>query len=291
MAVIGILFAVTALVAWGFGDFFIQRATRKIGVLRALFFLEFPATIVLFPFIYKEIGPTLADGQGMLYLTAAALTLFVAALLIFKAYKDGKLAIVEPILALELLITVVLGIFVWNENLNFLQLVLVGAVFLGIILAITRREASLESKKNILEKGVWWAVAGAVAMGGANFLFGASSQETSPLMTMWYTSLIGAVFCFIYIVYKGEIRKLRSDLRDNKKTIWGQMILDNLAWTAYAFAMVYIPISIATTISESYVALSVMLGIFVNKEKIERHQIIGIVLAILGVILLGLVTG
>lgn len=68
------------------------------------------------------------------------------------------------------------------------------------------------------------------------------------------------------------------------------MILDNVAWTAYGFAMIYIPIAIATTISESYVALSVMLGIFVNREKIEKHQIIGIVLAILGVILLSSTT-
>jgi len=175
MALVGILFAVTALVAWGFGDFFIQRATRKIGVWRALFFIETATTVVIFPFIYKEIGPTVADANGMLYLTASALTLFLAALLIFKAYKDGKLAIVEPILALELLITVVLGIFVWNENLDFLQLVLVGTVFLGIILAITKRKVSIDHSDRFLEKGVWWAVGGAVAMGGANFLFGASS--------------------------------------------------------------------------------------------------------------------
>ncbi|TSC81927.1 MAG: Uncharacterized protein G01um101420_710 [Parcubacteria group bacterium Gr01-1014_20] len=291
MALLGIFFAVAALVSWGFGDFFIQRATRQIGVWRTLFFIDFAAALFFLPFIYEEIGPTFSNGRGMFLLTAAGLVIFLAALLIFKSYKDGKLAIVEPILAFELPVVVALGIFTWGEKLSVIEILLIGSVFLGIVLAITKHHTHLHYHKRIFERGVVWAVLGAIVMGLGSFLLGVSSQETSPLFTMWYTSLISVILCLFYMVPKGEVKKLINDLRAHKKSVISQVILDNAAWTFYAFSMTLIPISIATTISESYIALSVVLGIVVNHEKIQRHQKIGVALAIAGVIFLGMVTG
>jgi drug/metabolite transporter (DMT)-like permease len=59
-----------------------------------------------------------------------------------------------------------------------------------------------------------------------------------------------------------------------------------VAWVSFAKATTFIPIAIATTISESYIALAVLLGLFVNREKLRTHQILGITLATFGVIIL-----
>lgn len=79
-------------------------------------------------------------------------------------------------------------------------------------------------------------------------------------------------------------------MKANPGPIIGQSILDNTAWVAFAFATIFIPISIATTISESYIALAVFLGIFINREKLRPHQMIGVVLALVGVIALSALT-
>ena len=47
--------------------------------------------------------------------------------------------------------------------------------------------------------------------------------------------------------------------------------IDNLAWVAFAYATLYVPIAIATGISESYIALAAALGIIINKEKLKKH--------------------
>src|SRR5688500_18454885 len=51
----GIFFALIALFSWGFGDFFIQRTTRVIGIWKALFFIAFTGGMVLFPFIRNDL--------------------------------------------------------------------------------------------------------------------------------------------------------------------------------------------------------------------------------------------
>ncbi|MDO8574004.1 MAG: DMT family transporter [bacterium] len=291
MTLVGILFAVGALIAWGFGDFFIQRATREIGIWKSLFFICLTAVVVLLPFIQSEIGEVLNNSKGLVFLLMAGVAIFAAALLIFESMKVGKLAIVEPILSLELPVAVALGVFLAHESLNMVQLILIGVVFIGVVLAMTKHHTHLHYHKRIFERGVLYAFFGALIMGTTNFLIGVSSQETSALLTIWFTGLMIAVFCFVYFVIKGRVKSLVGDLKKHIKTITSSSVFDNAAWISYAFATTYIPISIATTISESYIALAVGLGILVNKEKVNWHQVVGIALAVSGVILLSLVTG
>jgi uncharacterized membrane protein len=50
--------------------------------------------------------------------------------------------------------------------------------------------------------------------------------------------------------------------------------------------MTLAPISISVAISESYIIIAVLLGYFVNKEKLRKHQIIGLTLAIVSAVYL-----
>ncbi|MEK7664267.1 MAG: EamA family transporter [Patescibacteria group bacterium] len=280
----GIIFAFIALVSWGFGDFFIQKTTRVIGSWKALFFIGVVGLIGLFPFVKNDL--TSLNSANLLLLGLLGIVVVFAALFDFEALRQGKIAIVEPIIGLELPITVGLSLVLANEVLSFLQLILIGIVFIGIILAITAHHTHLHYHKRIFERGVILAGVGAIGMALTNFLVGVSSQDISPLVTIWFTHSLLAVVCGIYIIYKGEFRNLISDLKNYPKLIIGQSILDNVAWISFAKATTFIPIAIATTISESYIALAVLLGLFVNHEKLKRHQIVGVVLATISVITL-----
>jgi drug/metabolite transporter (DMT)-like permease len=68
------------------------------------------------------------------------------------------------------------------------------------------------------------------------------------------------------------------------------IIFDNIAWIAFAFAMTLSPIGITTALSESYIIIAVLLGIFVSKEKLEQHQKIGLVVAVGSAVLLALLS-
>lgn len=280
----GILFAFIALVSWGFGDFFIQKTTRIVGSWKALFFIGIVGLIGLFPFVKNDL--TTLNAANLLLLGLLGVVVVFAALFDFEALRQGKIAIVEPIIGLELPITVGLSLTLANEALSFLQLFLIGIVFIGIMLAITAHHTHLRYHKRIFERGVILAGIGAIGMALTNFLVGVSSQGISPLITIWFAHSLLAVVCGIYIFYKGEFINLVSDFKNYSKPIIGQSILDNVAWVSFAKATTFIPIAIATTISESYIALAVLLGLFVNREKLKQHQIVGVALATIGVITL-----
>jgi len=281
---IGILFAFIALISWGFGDFFIQKTARAIGSWKALFFIGIVSLVGLFPFVQDEISSL--TSSDFLLLGLLGIVVVFGALFDFEAMRRGKIAIVEPVIGIELPITVGLSMTLAKESLSIPQIFLVIVVFIGIVLAITEHHTHLYYHRRIFEKGVILAGVAAIGMALTNFLVGVSSRNISPLVTIWFAHSLLAVICGAYIFFKGEFRTLISDLRNHPKPIIGQSILDNVAWVAFAAATTFIPIAIATTISEGYIALAVVLGIFVNRERLKKHQIIGVVLVTIGVITL-----
>jgi uncharacterized membrane protein len=66
--------------------------------------------------------------------------------------------------------------------------------------------------------------------------------------------------------------------------------VDNAAWIAYSYSTLYIPITIAISISEGYIALAALLGLIFNKEKLNKHQYLGLILAIISAVVLAMIT-
>lgn len=288
---LGILFAIGALLCWAFGDFYIQRTSRKIGIWKSLFFIALIGTLALSPFIADELSAAFNNPRQLIIMTLAGVVMFFAALFDFEALKQGKFAIIEPILGIELPLTVALSVVFLQEQLSVQQVILIGIVFIGLILAVTINTKHLQYHKRILEKGVILAGLGAIGMGLTNFLAGVASQEVSPLMAYWFISLEILILCLVYLISTKQISTLIQDYKKHTALILRESILDNLAWILYMYAVIYIPIAIATTISESYIALGVLLGLVVNKEKLRKHQVVGVVLTVLGVILLATISG
>jgi drug/metabolite transporter (DMT)-like permease len=112
---LGIIFAFIAMFCWSFGDFYIQKAVRKSSVIRSLFYITFSGAIVLIPFIWKELSVTLSNAHQNELLLLASFMMLLAAIFNFMAMRDGKIAIIEPILSLELPIVVILGVTLHND--------------------------------------------------------------------------------------------------------------------------------------------------------------------------------
>ncbi|MFH0806265.1 MAG: DMT family transporter [Candidatus Brennerbacteria bacterium] len=287
----GIFFALGALFAWGFGDFFIQRSSRAVGIWKALFFIGVAGIVTIFPFIIGELDDLFGSPKHLALLSLAGIVVLFTALFEFESLRRGKLAIVEPVLGFELVITVGLSTLIWGENITLVQLLLALATLIGIVLAVTEHHTHLHYHRRIrIEKGVVFAGLGAIGMGLFNFLVGVGSQETSPLLTVWFTNLLFTAVCLVYLARHHKLRELVADIRAHTVPILGVCVLDNLAWISFAVATTYIPIAIATTISESYIVLAVLLGVFMNKERLKWHQVVGVVVTIASVIFLSAIS-
>jgi drug/metabolite transporter (DMT)-like permease len=108
----GILLAFIAMFSWGVGDFLIQKSTRRLSTpfkrFRAfltrnnderystwivLFYICGFGTLVLTPFVWREIG--LLSMREVGFLSLVGVVMLGAALFDFRALKIGKISVVE----------------------------------------------------------------------------------------------------------------------------------------------------------------------------------------------------
>jgi len=287
---IGILFALSALVCWGVGDFLIQRSSRKFGDWETLLIITAFGAIILTPFVYGDVAQLAMaeDNTSFFVLLSVSAILLVAALLDFEALKKGKIAIVEPVMALEVPVAAILAFALISEGLGLFEIFLISALMIGIALISLK---SHHLKRRIwLEKGAILAALGALFMGTSNFLVGFASRITNPLLTNWFINVFIAMICIYYIMTNKRIGKLVSDFKTNTRLLLTVSTFDNLAWITFAFAASMIPIAIAVAISESYIALAALLGLLINREILMKHQKAGLIAALASAVLLSMIT-
>lgn len=282
----GILYAFGALLGWAFGDFFIQRTTRAVGITKSLFYIGLVGMFGLFPFVYRDIPEILSSPATWPLLFTVCLVVILAAFANFQGLKTGKLSVVMPLTGLELPITIALSLTIGHERFGLPIYFLLALASCGILLLTTPDFRDLGQIGR--EKGSGYALMGAIGLGLTNFLIGIMSRGFSPLFTIWLTHTAATLACLAILFYRRELRVslFRSDLIHHAKIIFLQSVLDNLAWLSYAFATALIPISIAATISESFIAIGALLGLAINREKLKAHQLIGLTATLAGVILL-----
>lgn len=275
-----------AVFGWGFGDFFIQKLVRKIGDWETLFIVCFFGTVILTPFIIGDFK-LIFDSKTFLILLFASAILFVAALLDFEALKKGKLAVIEPLWSLEIIASSVLAFLILKESLDLSQILIMFSLIVGLIL-VSLRSYHIE-KRVWLEKGVFLAILSAFVMGCANFFIGVGARASGGLMMNWFLNIFIAFCSLVYILYKGKTKHMIKDSKKNKWTLLGMCIFDNAAWIGFAFAMTLSSIGITVALSESYIIVSVLLGMIENREKLKYHQKAGLVLALVSAIYLGFI--
>lgn len=288
----GIVLAFVAMLCWGFGDFWIQRSTRKAGDWETLFIITFFGAIALAPFALGDFVDVLFINQSyeLWMLVGASLILLVASILEFESLKIGKIAVVEPIWSVEIIASATLAFIILGEKLDFIQLITISLLILGLILVSVKERGKLRLKNFFLEKGVFLAFFAALVMGSTNFMYGISSRVFDPILTNFFVNITVAILTFIYLLVRGRVGKMISDFRNNLGLMVSMSIADNVAWVAFAFAMSMAPIGIVVALSESYIIITVILGFFVNKEKLQTHQKIGLALALFGAIYLAIAT-
>lgn len=273
------------MICWGFGDFLIQRSIRKIGDWETLFLITFFGVILLLPFAWNDIGIMLTNmGTGFIILVVGGVILFVAALLEFEALKRGKISVVEPAWSLEIPAAGILAFLILGETLTGYQVLLIIFLIFGLFLISFRGQAF--SKSFFLEKGVTISIIAAIIMGCANFFVGWGARETTPLAVNFAVCLIAALGSGIFLGIRGKLLGSFKHLVISPKVMLPMIFLDNIAWIAFAYGMVLAPIGITVALSESYIIIAVILGFLLNKERLERHQYLGLALAVVAAVAL-----
>ena len=287
-ATTGIAVVVIAMLSWGLGDFLIQRSTRAVGDRETLFLITAFGVVLLLPFVWSRLPAIAGDLHSLLVLVCSGAFIGMGAMLQLESFKVGKIAVVEPMLPFEIPAASILAFLLLGDAVGALQTFLIVTLIIGLFMISF--QGRLFSKRFLAEKGVLFGLGGAALMGVGDFFLGWGSRIADPLTANFVADVVMAAGAAVLLIGRGRMRRLISDLRHAKGLIFFMAVLDNTAWIAYAFAMSLIPIAVATGLAESSCIIGVLLGIFINKEKLEGHQRVGLIVAIVSAVTLAFLT-
>jgi len=284
----GILFALLAMISWGVGDYFIQKVSRIFGIWKCIFFISITGVIILAPFALHDFS-FLHGARSILFIIVAAFIMLIASVFDFEALRQGKLAVMEPIISTELPIAALLAVVLWRESLSLMSWLIIVVIFAGTVLAVTQHHRQLHYHKRIFERGVIFAFTAALCLALLDVVMGASSQTSAPLLTVWLVWIGTGIFSFCYLLAHKQVTELKKNFRDHAAILLMVGVFDMLGWLGFCLASARMSIALTTAIAESYVAITILLGLIINREKILWHQKIGIGVVFISVIVLTLI--
>jgi len=280
-ASVGVLYAVLALLAWGFSDFFAKLAVDRFGPMRSVFWVQ---SLQVLPFfaIYAIFRPVFSLPDAFLLAIAGILN-GAAFLFFYRSLEKGQLSIMSPVTASWAVITAVLGIFLLGEVLSGLQSFAISLVFIGIVLA-SFHYADLRrlNVRNALP-GIREALFSVVCFGFCVFLFGVGASRVG-----WMGSVL------FYRFFAGAFIAMSSGFSPSRLSVPFRALpillllalLDSIGIVAFAAGAASEYIAIVSPIAAASPLVCVVLGRAFLGERISANQFLGVLLILAGVVIL-----
>lgn len=287
----GILFGVATALSWGSADFLARFASRRIGSLRATFFLQAWGFLLLTIFLsITHYWGHLFDGSGWrpwAWGLLAGLINTLAMLALYRSFEIGKLSVVAPISASYPMLTALLAALS-GEVLSFGREVGIAAALLGVTL-VARGEAGADqdgaSSLRRNRTAVLWALAAAVGFGVLFWLLGIRIMPMAgALASIWLIRLAGTVVLLFVLAMKHSL--MTPPKRAAGLQTAGMGLLDTGAFVLSNLGMQMEQVSVITVLGSLYGAVTIGLAALLLRERVRRSQRLGIVFIFLGIFLI-----
>ncbi len=291
----GIFYGLLTALTWGSADLFARFATRKIGTLRTMLYMQLTGFILL-TLAMRWLGGWghLADGSGWrpwAWGILAGLLNASGTMALYRSFEIGKMSIVAPLSASYPVLTLLLSVMT-GERLTLARLLGMALAILGVIL-VARGETQpddankIDSTTQLAKKrlGVGWALTAAVAFGVMFWLLGI---RVVPLLggapTVWIIRLTSFFYAALVILIAGK--SLAPPARKDAPWILGVGVLDTSAYVFNNLGMQLEQVSVVSVLASLYGAVTVGLAAVILKEPVSRLQWVGILSIFVGIILI-----
>jgi drug/metabolite transporter (DMT)-like permease len=292
----GILLGLGTALCWGGADLFARFATRKIGTMRTMLYMQFIGTILI------SLVMPLLGGWGRLFHGPTPAPLWAWGILagllntcstlgLYRSFELGKMSVVAPLSASYPVLTMILSMLS-GEHLTAVRVLGMALAIVGVIL-VARGEAVPGEVKDAMESGspakrfagVGWALFSAVGFGVMFWLLGI---RVVPLLgsapSVWIIRLTS--FSATALVMPVLGRKKDGPAMSVPWWIFFVGLLDTTADVFNNFGMKMEQVSVVSVLASLYGAVTVGLGAVILKERVSRMQWIGIVSIFVGIVLI-----
>ena len=277
----GILLALVCAVVWAVSEFVTKLSLDREEKWKVLFHAQLFGGLIALALIPDKARITSVFSFAGWYLLLLGALNALGMYFLYRSVKAKGIALTSPINNASAVITVILGVLFYKESPTLLQW-LAMALIMGSILALTLRKEG----KMAMDKEISFSAAAMGIWGVFIFLMKQPSIIFGPLLFVAGIKLLTACFSVPALIRK------KMKVWNLKRHVLLLVILlglvDGGGFLALSAAMAQAPVSIVSVIASASPALSVLLGVLILKEKLDRRQTLGILGAIFGILLIAL---
>jgi drug/metabolite transporter (DMT)-like permease len=297
----GIGLAGSVALLWGLADTIAAIAARRIGTMKTTLIAQAGGLIAL------ALVGVLASGQmSLLALSPAELiqSVLIGVLLgivgagayfgLYRSLELGPLVLVSPIVGGQGAVTLILAVAFLHNVLDWVHLLLLLVILLGIVLTSTQVEQLSAQARQLsawLSVGVRYALLSMLCFGVLSFGFGAATQIPSWFLVLFWTRLFSLLFVAITaLVTAPPSQTVEESQRRTRGYLMavGGGIVEVGGYLAFVFAVQLTSTAVAGVCASLVPLIPLLYGVIAYRERVNFNQLVGIVLALAGLIALPL---
>lgn len=278
-------FGLLAALGWGAGDFLAKLSSDRIGYLRTALYMQLISGLFLIFFSLPDIPRLWQYPQATLGAVGLGIVSLVGLLALYKGFQIGKLSIVSPIVSGYPALTSILAVLLLAETLPSGRILGIIVTISGVLMISYKAQTGTEATKMSQASGILYAL-GAFVLFGLLYL---TLKLVVVLLGVWLPILIlrwvsASILAVSLVVSR---RNFSPPSLKSFQLVGLVAVLDTFGNIAFNLGVVSGSIAIVSTLSGLFSAITVGLAWFFLRERIAKHQVIGIIAILSGVTLIG----
>ncbi len=268
--------ALLASVAWGVADFLGGLKSRTVPLLVVLLLAQVSGVIAIG--LVVAIAGNAPPGPSILWAVPAGVCGTIGLASFYRGMAVGSISVVAPIAAVGAIVPVIFGIATGDD---VAQLQLLGFVLAlaGVALASFERQGAGEVR---IAAGVPWAIAAVIGFGGYYVPMHEASEQDFLWAALVFRLTVAVLASAAWLVLRPPLSAARGHLG----AIAMIGILDTAGNTLFAAAASLGEVSVVSVLATLYPVTTVALAAIVLGERVDRVQLVGVVSALAGVVLI-----
>jgi drug/metabolite transporter (DMT)-like permease len=299
MLLTAIFFGLTTALFWGVCDFLSRQPSKEIGFYLTTAYMQGGSLFVTFLYAalfgYLNLRAISINESYVLASLAIGIVAYTGLLFIIRGYSLGNMTIVAPIAGSYPAVTALLSFLVLGVILVPAQSYAIALTIVGIVLSGTRLSEFLGFKKKISSPAEGASTKTRLIVGADSAIVSALCGGTAFFALGFVTPVLGSVLPVVLLKISGFVMafcvvgalKIHMKIPSKQAICWLLIIgaLDGFGFitlnTGILDAGKDLPI-VVTMAALMSVVTSMLASIFYN-EKLEKIQVLGVALIVLGV--------
>ena len=286
---LSVAFGLIAALCWGTSDFVAKISSERIGALRTALFLQYVGGLILVLVVAQDIPRVWQFPTATYFTLGLGAINAAAAFSLFKGFEVGQLSIISPIASSYPALSTVLAVMLLNEKVSQTRFAAILAILVGIVLVSVQRRHPKTLDRKRLAVGVGYAIIAFFALGFTFFALKFVVGELGAFLPVFLVRLMSAIILTGVVVFTPKSRS-RGNFPSYFVLIVLIGIIDTLGNITYNLGILGGAVSVVSTISGLFSAITVLLAFVVLKERLVVHQTVGLLAILVGVSIIAYVT-